>query len=1100
MSNTKFNPSIYIEEKYFKNSVDSISDLTPEQRKQYIPISQISANWPKTRYITIQAFNDLLSCMFKHMNGTTNNKFQGKFRNVDNLVYLDYDYDIPNSEQNRNEKLNEINTSLSKYTHNVILSLKDKVLLTYSFKRLTYEHGGVHTFIFYDPDKTNREEFVNTLTHLISSNQKINDVIKNYELYENNKLIENPGQLIDTNTLKPQHTTVLPFAQKKPTPTPTYTLQEIYMSNTTEFARIDQNVQNLKTSNSPNQNYQLVNNEFYDLLQIKRIGFKELRKHLIKYINTSQNPSLYLNSDIILFLFDFCYGLSKMTNQHNNKKLNNIFEEFKHGGKYGIRKFRVRIYSIFIINVFLKHQRIDDYFINPASGRHILYLITSPMYISEGTKTDTNDLYSQNGEIIQYIFENSLKYMLDVTTTEHFRAWADIIINRINKIHKDDDPGEIRQMKRDYELIIKRIAYQTRKWFYYVKKYILENISSEIEHNTPLQIKCLNKMLISCLSWIYDYKNGVQNIIMKLVLQYMKDYIVIKDNEKIYIYNIQQTQKLESYPTNQFLYDTNGSLLYQWINEFYSKHLEIFTEEREKDASDGGLLAMIGNLERFNLPSDKISSKGFFQYFVKTDSQNVVITKIKKEFNTLTNKNLTEIDPTNDKYFAVRNGILEYFINDEGKYDIRLLENNKDIMINQYSLMKFNKEHFENFRSGKFTETDIKLIETLKKIYPIKQEFDFIMKYFSSTICPLIKKDRILFVYGTGSDGKSTMDKIQDTILGSTTEMKCEENGKQITLINPGGYAATFSTTTLTGEKQRGGHDESGTINMMNKTFAVGPELDGSEIKVKNLKEITSGMKMEARKIYSQSQSFVVNCLIVIETNVKPQFDIIDDAVKRRVVIYDHKAKFTTAANNSNYSLMEFKFEANEGQIRELNYKVEYWESLLCMYLTYALDLLNNECKGLLLSNIPLPVRVEQFTEGMLKSNNGIAGWLINNLQVNLDSFENLKTIHDKIVSANAKACREKQTPILKKYKNANAEEEDIYSKIFATYSGLIYRIVKPKIDISGATFTELYDNNIVSKFSLNNLYEHTENIDSSKIYETLILRDHSIVEYDEDI
>ena len=61
---------------------------------------------------------------------------------------------------------------------------------------------------------------------------------------------------------------------------------------------------------------------------------------------------------------------------------------------------------------------------------------------------------------------------------------------------------------------------------------------------------------------------------------------------------------------------------------------------------------------------------------------------------------------------------------------------------------------------------------------------------------------------------------------------------------------------------------------------------------------------------------------------------------------------FTTSANNSNYSLMEYKFEANEEQIRELNYKVEYWESLLCLYLKYALDLLNNECKSLLLSNI----------------------------------------------------------------------------------------------------------------------------------------------------
>jgi hypothetical protein len=113
------------------------------------------------------------------------------------------------------------------------------------------------------------------------------------------------------------------------------------------------------------------------------------------------------------------------------------------------------------------------------------------------------------------VFDKSLAYMKDQETTEHFREWTDIAINRINKLHRDDDPDVIRKKKKDFDLTIKRIAYQTRKWFYYVKKYVLDNISSEIEHNTPLQIKCLNKMFISCLSWIYDYKNGVQNIIMK---------------------------------------------------------------------------------------------------------------------------------------------------------------------------------------------------------------------------------------------------------------------------------------------------------------------------------------------------------------------------------------------------------------------------------------------------------------------------------------------------------------------------------------------------------------------------------------------------------
>jgi hypothetical protein len=70
--------------------------------------------------------------------------------------------------------------------------------------------------------------------------------------------------------------------------------------------------------------------------------------------------------------------------------------------------------------------------------------------------------------------------------------------------------------------------------------------------------------------------------------------------------------------------------------------------------------------------------------------------------------------------------------------------------------------------------------------------------------------------------------------------------------------------------------------------------------------------------------------------------------------------------------------------------------------------------------------------------------------------------------------------------------------KIFDTYSGLVYRILNPKIDISNCTFSELMMHNVISKKSINNLYEKTENISSNLIYDTLIIKDYKIIEVEE--
>ena len=328
-------------------------------------------------------------------------------------------------------------------------------------------------------------------------------------------------------------------------------------------------------------------------------------------------------------------------------------------------------------------------------------------------------------------------------------------------------------------------------------KYGFEELNSNKKNRKYyyLHIRNLNKMFITALAWNVGLDStgfSCASLFIEIIKKYIRNFLHFEINEKEitkYVYNIKQTKALESIPHNQFVID-KGNFIQDWITNMFEYHVKPFYIEESKDNAQGGVFVLLDLLiNKYGIPARLSGYDARVNKFMKApENYNKLIKQIIKDLTSLVSAddkhNYTKVNPHDDKYFGVRNGILEYYKNN-GKWDIRLSNNTQNIFLGQYSLVKFNYEDFKRVING--TEDSIvykNLIETLEHTYPLKDELNFMLDIFSSTICPLIVKDRFLFTYGTGSDGKSTIDNILSNILGrstndnTATSVTCTENGK----------------------------------------------------------------------------------------------------------------------------------------------------------------------------------------------------------------------------------------------------------------------------------------------------------------------------------
>lgn len=614
------------------------------------------------------------------------------------------------------------------------------------------------------------------------------------------------------------------------------------------------------------------------------------------------------------------------------------------------------------------------------------------------------------------------------------------VVNEImNKMEKEIEPFS----RISYERNANKYSFPTLRgnpqdYEYYVQQ--LQNLNKGFLFVNLYQtgMKCYNKI--------------VEDIINAYVHHYI--YCTTSDNKRFnYVYNIQQTLTLETMPYNQWVLDSCNAIS-EWTTQLLNNIFEPISKKEIYNA-EGGINYMLKIfsddyefLEKVGIPKNVKAINALIQTTNRQTFKKEVETNLIRHYAEMKNETIM-IYPAayQAEYFAVRNGIL-HFVLDEyaGKWKIEFLTNNHDKIIPSYSMAKYTPDYCEN--NVYYDE----IMKVLKDIYPIDDEGNFILDFFSSTVCPLIQKDNFLFMFGTGSDGKSTINSLLRCILGGQKELTCKENGIQIKLKNPCGYFGSMDATTMTGRKQRGQADEGGTINLINKTYCVMMEPADGKIRSETIKAWTGFGPIQARGIYQASQEVIVNCLIVCETNNQPSFDIIDDAMKRRIKVYNHKAKFVSETNRPIYRFADQRtiHDMNPDLINKIKENVEYWEAFLQILLKHALNLLNEGKK--LLSKIEAPFDVKNFTDASFMKSSSLSGWLENNILENIQEIPGTKDVNmwgwisayeliDRIKRANTKDCKLLDASA----KNIKEMTDEIVKTLDAKYGGRMFRI-KPEL------------------------------------------------------
>lgn len=860
------------------------------------------------------------------------------------------------------------------------------------------------------------------------------------------------------------------------------------------------------------------------------------------------------------FLFDFTDGLGTLDDRHY------FYVEF--GSWNDRRKFELRFVK-FYIALLVYEVGVNTIFEDKIIDR-VVKLLT-PVYVRLGKYNSTEKQqtidwctkmikYNSKGE--EHYYYTCIQECGDLFSeykhTPKGKEANNLIKTQVEEYNKGLDPSEhisIGQMLQKYQVIMNFITTSFSKWSSFVNKHILKQIRYEIEPfdwknytrgRTGLtfedvlpiinkrgdeieggifkkseyirQLRNLNKMFL--FTMIYERGvNIVSNVIGEIMTAYIKSYVVCAIDDKsnarsgyqsIYIYNIRQTEDLDKYPYNQWIIDEKDNLK-NWIFVIYKNLFEPLTN-KSKASKHGGIEMMTDILQACN-------------FVGKPSGQNTILSTLQSPFNyknctnVLTNciiatykseRHLTPRmeDPESSSHFGMRNGIIQWknLSNDSKKpnWICTFSTQNRGIMLGAYTLINYIDPETYDKKSKEYkTMTSI-----IEQIYPLEDERNYMLDLFSTVICPIIKKDQMLIVFGSGGDGKSTMDLMLTSMLGYHQKNSRDyyENGEKITLQAPEGYAGNMESSTFTHSKgQTSGHDEGGKVNVAKKTFVVCQEPEkGKQLVTSVIKDLTSGSVSHGRKIHQAEITFVNNSLMVMETNSVLKYDTIDDAVRRRMVIYKHQSKFVTEVNEEQMKDVKYKFRANSDLINKVVASTEYWDALFQILLEHALGILNRGCY--VISNIKPPKSVVEFTN--LSFDN--ASPLVTYLNSRYEQFEESLLFVEDVINGAIEYAKTNEG-VLEKTTRDNLMRSEIVSELQKKYNGRFYRLNKEIYHTPKGTlkrnWRQIFEDHIKEKTITEIIDEETDgngaltdiSMDSKLKYSNLIIRGYREINDDDE-
>lgn len=522
---------------------------------------------------------------------------------------------------------------------------------------------------------------------------------------------------------------------------------------------------------------------------------------------------------------------------------------------------------------------------------------------------------------------------------------------------------------------------------------------------------------------IFNYINSsyeLEAAIKKTIGSFIKNYVSVimsattsksSNSKKILIYNIRQITEMEKYPYNQWILDNNKyELTSGWITKLYTHYIEYILENINNKHKFYGFMEMFCNNK---LITDKFVLRKIKPLPHSDKNLTEMLLNIIKTHPTEARHVPTYIPIETSNIFPMRNGWLKFYWRNNNtktgydrdqKYkngatcDIIFERDNKSNYSESYTNIPWvgdenaymewiNKD--DNEQSIKAKEAYNKIKSMCEQIYPIKEEHDYNMSLFASVLYGDDTKDVIHIMFGTGSDGKTTMMNALFSMLdakGYTNDVYIrDDDGRTIQLESLNGLASVMKAEALLTTNKPGSHDEGGKacIAHMRLVSVQEPDqhLSGGNLNGAAIKELTSGAAISTRKIYGEAESVQANALITFQTNDMPGTDDTSKGFRRRLSVYTHRSKFKTSnEQQEDKSIRNMKYHyVADPTLNDLCRKDIYLKQAMFYYLLpYARYNKTHNIKDL--QKIKKPECVENDINKVISKSTGEHKWICENI------------------------------------------------------------------------------------------------------------------------
>lgn len=583
------------------------------------------------------------------------------------------------------------------------------------------------------------------------------------------------------------------------------------------------------------------------------------------------------------------------------------------------------------------------------------------------------------------------------------------------------------------------------------------NHSKERDETYVETIKCWITILLAFMLYNVDFQ--LQEAIKHTLGPFIKKYIVIiptqaagnnrnTSGEKVLVYNVRQTIELEKYPYNQWLGNATN-MIQKWLNKLYDNYIAKSLSTVEKDTGVKLLLDSLIN--------NKIVSTPFAARAIKplahadkdiTEMQRNIISFHNTESSAIPENILIETS----EIFPMRNGWLHFEPkNKEHDAKTTFTRDNRDKYLGSGTNIPYvgdvddYKKYIETNKEAKEAYDSIELM--IKQIYPVDDEREYNMRIFSSVLYGIGSKNILHVMFGTGSDGKTTIMNALFGMLdaqGFTSDVHIKENGRNIEVCSIRGLAETMNADTLLVSNKPGSHDEGGRacIAHMRLVSVQEPDqhMNNGQLNGAVIKELTSGGAISARKIYGESESVQANALITFQTNTCPGTDDTSYGFRRRLSMYTHRSKFYPSIDMEK-GHMKYKYEQKTSLGENLKRNLYYKQAMFYYLLPYALKNLNEDTIDL--QHIPKPKVVQDGIYQVINKSTGISKWLaeyITEYDEEKDTTSgiiNIAALVELMIEENGK----KNEKLWGRTRNSNAEVNMIITTLQNNFENSIYRL-----------------------------------------------------------